>query len=106
MDTVIILHQFSSQATYFNDLEVTILLFECNLHFSWTGNNRHDIFKSVEELVCCFRRQIQQVFDLNLNHMQSNDVKIEVTNLWTSPVADVVAFVVVAGLCVFYSDGI
>ena len=45
--------------------------------------------------------------DLNLNHMQSNDVKIEVTNLWTSsPVVDVVAFVVVAGLCVFYSDGI
>ena len=44
--------------------------------------------------------------DLNLNHMQSNDVKTEVTNLWTSPVVDVVAFVVVAGLCVFYSDGI
>ena len=48
------------------------------------------------------------VLDLNLNHIQSNDVKIEVTNLWTvSPVVDVVAFVVVvAGLCVFYSDGI
>lgn len=44
--------------------------------------------------------------DLNLNHMQSNDVKIEVTNLWTSPVVDIIAFVVVAGLCVFYSDGI
>ena len=45
--------------------------------------------------------------DLNLNHMQSNDVKIEVTNLWTvSLVVDVVAFVVVAGLCVFHSNGI
>ena len=56
--------------------------------------------------VVASRDKSSRCLDLNLNHMQSNDVKIEVTNLWTSPVVDVVAFVVVAGLCVFYSDGI